>query len=93
MFWPRTRRAHSPEPSFLLMQAMFEVDRNRNQFNCADGLDKLMANHTLHYKPEKMEEFLAKRGRKKPNKEEEWWKFGKQVKEQETESEDDDWGR
>ena len=34
-----------------------------------EELDKLMANHTLHFKPEKQEEFLAKRGRKKPNKE------------------------
>ena len=34
-----------------------------------EELDKLMANHTLHFKPEKQEEFLVKRGRKKPNKE------------------------
>ena len=56
-----------------------------------EELDKLMANHTLHFKPEKQEEFLAKRGRKKPNKEEEWWKV-EQVKEEETETEDESWG-
>ena len=56
-----------------------------------EELDKLMANHTLHFKPEKQEEFLAKRGRKKPNKEEEWWRV-EQVKEEETASEDESWG-
>ena len=56
-----------------------------------EELDKLMANHTLHFKPEKQEEFLAKRGRKRPNKEEERRKF-EQVKEQETESEAESWG-
>ena len=34
---------------------------------------------------------FGQEGQKKPNKEEEWWKF-EQVKEQETESEDESWG-